>query len=121
MKYITTAATLLNSGGYIAARGVTVIDHGNRISIGRDDYPKTEVVITDSRITSKNGKWEVILPFSSALKQARNRIKLTQKEAAALLETPPRTYWEWENEKTTPSAIAQEGALARLSRKSSEK
>jgi hypothetical protein len=37
MKTITTKGTLINGEGYIEAHGVTVIDHGDTISIGRPD------------------------------------------------------------------------------------
>lgn len=53
--------------------------------------------------------------FSERLKSERERLGLTQAGAAALLDIPARTYWEWEAEKTTPYAITQEGALRRLS------
>lgn len=54
------------------------------------------------------------MAFSDKLKSERTRLGFTQPEAAAFLDTPARTYWEWENAKTEPPAIAQEGALARL-------
>jgi DNA-binding XRE family transcriptional regulator len=54
------------------------------------------------------------MSFSDQLKKERERLGLTQAQAASLIEVPARTYWEWEAEKTTPYAITQEGALARL-------
>lgn len=54
------------------------------------------------------------MSFADTLKSERQRLGLTQAEAAALLSSPDRTYWEWENAKTEPPAIAQEGALRRL-------
>lgn len=59
--------------------------------------------------------------FASQLKSERTRLGLRQPEAAALLELPDRTYWEYENGKTVPHAIAQEGALARLAKLKSKK
>jgi DNA-binding XRE family transcriptional regulator len=55
------------------------------------------------------------MKFADQLKHERERLGLTQAGAAALLDVPARTYWEWEAEKTTPYAITQEGALRRLS------
>lgn len=54
------------------------------------------------------------MSFAEQLKTQRQRLGLTQSEAAAALELPARTYWEYENGKTVPQAITQEGALARL-------
>lgn len=54
------------------------------------------------------------MSFADQLKSERDRLGLTQAEAAALLDVPSRTYWEWENEKTTPYAVTQEGCLSRL-------
>ena len=63
MKYITTTGTLINGEGQIEAHGVTVIDHGATVSIGRSEYPKFELEITDEKITSKvaSPAWEVLL------------------------------------------------------------
>ena len=52
--------------------------------------------------------------FADQLASHRRRLRLTQAAAAALLDIPARTYWEWEKGKTEPPAVAQEGALARL-------
>lgn len=54
------------------------------------------------------------MTFAEQLKTERKRLGLTQPEAAGLLSVPDRTYWEWENAKTEPPEIAQEGALARI-------
>ena len=54
------------------------------------------------------------MSFAETLKTERQRLGLTQAEAATLLSSPDRTYWEWENGKTEPPAIAQEGAIRRL-------
>jgi transcriptional regulator with XRE-family HTH domain len=56
--------------------------------------------------------------FGQRLKAARKRAGLTQEKAAAVLEIPSRTYWQWENDsgKSAPPPITQEGALARLER-----
>lgn len=52
--------------------------------------------------------------FCDQLKTERERLGITQAQAASLIEVPARTYWEWEAEKTTPYPITQEGALQRL-------
>lgn len=54
------------------------------------------------------------MTFARYLQSERKRLFVTQAEAAEILEVPARTYWEWENAKTEPQKIAQEGALARL-------
>lgn len=61
------------------------------------------------------------MKFSEQLKSARKRLGFTQSEAAAILEIPARTYWEWEAGKTEPHKITQEGALARLKSKTNPK
>lgn len=52
--------------------------------------------------------------FALALELHRDRLGLTQAEAAALLDVSPRVYWKWEKSKGDTLAITQEGALARL-------
>lgn len=54
------------------------------------------------------------MSFADQLKQERERLGITQAQAASLIAVPDRTYWEWEAGKTTPYAITQEGALTRL-------
>ena len=54
------------------------------------------------------------MKFAKQLKQERERLGITQAQAASLLDVSARTYWEWEASKTTPYAITQEGALGRL-------
>ena len=54
------------------------------------------------------------MSFAETLKKERQRLRLTQAEAAALLDTAARTYWEYEAGKTTPTEPYQEGAKARL-------
>lgn len=56
------------------------------------------------------------MDFASQLLAERKRLGLRQPEVAAALELPDRTYWEYENGKTVPHAIAQEGALTRLAK-----
>ena len=56
------------------------------------------------------------MTFPEKLKAHRKRLGLTQADLATLLEVPARTHWEWEAGKTTPYAITQEGALARLTK-----
>ena len=53
------------------------------------------------------------MSFADQLKQERERLGITQAQAASLLDVPARTYWEWESGKTEPHTITQEGALAR--------
>lgn len=54
------------------------------------------------------------MTFSQKLKTERIRLGLTQVQAAALLDVPARTYWGWEYGEVVPSAITQEGAMARM-------
>lgn len=56
------------------------------------------------------------MSFAEKLKTERKRLRLTQPEAAASLDLKDRTYWEYESGATEPPTIAQEGALARLSK-----
>ena len=57
-----------------------------------------------------------IKPFRHALKAERIRTGITQKKAAEILAMSPRTYEDWEAGYSTPSILAQEGALARLAK-----
>lgn len=52
--------------------------------------------------------------FALALQQHRDRLGLTQAEAAALCEVSPRVWWKWENSGGDTLAVTQEGVLARL-------
>ena len=54
------------------------------------------------------------MKFANQLKTERERLGITQAQAASLLDVPARTHWEWESGKTTPHAVTQEGALQRL-------
>jgi DNA-binding XRE family transcriptional regulator len=54
------------------------------------------------------------MSFPCRLKQERERLEITQAQAASLLSIAKRTYCDWEYGITTPSEVAQEGALARL-------
>lgn len=56
------------------------------------------------------------MSFAAQLKAERQRLGLTQAEAAAILDVGKRTLEHWEEESRTPLAIAQEGALARLAK-----
>lgn len=51
--------------------------------------------------------------FAEILKIERQRLGLTQAEAAAMLSVKPRTIWKWENG-IPPLELTQEGALRRL-------
>jgi DNA-binding XRE family transcriptional regulator len=54
------------------------------------------------------------MSFADELKQERERLGITQAQAASLLSIAKRTYCDWEYGITTPPEVAQEGALARL-------
>lgn len=51
MKTVSDSATAFDAQGYIQNHGVTVIDHGDTISIGACEYPKGELEIADGQIT----------------------------------------------------------------------
>jgi len=55
-----------------------------------------------------------VVDFADRLIAERERLGLSQVEAAELLSIPARTYWGWENGDTVPAEICQEGALARM-------
>lgn len=56
-------------------------------------------------------------PFAMRLKYERERIKITQSEAVALLgDISFEAYSKWERGLSTPAEITQEGALMRLAR-----
>lgn len=59
---------------------------------------------------------EPMAGFCHRLQMWRHRLGLTQAEAAHLLDTPERTYWEYEKGKTEPLLPYQEGAIARFQR-----
>jgi DNA-binding XRE family transcriptional regulator len=52
--------------------------------------------------------------FAVALKIHRDRLGLTQAEAATLLEVSPRVYWQWEKGMSNALVVTMEGVLARL-------
>lgn len=52
--------------------------------------------------------------FAAALQMHRDRLSLTQAEAAALCEVSPRAWWKWENAKGDTLPVTQEGVIARL-------
>jgi transcriptional regulator with XRE-family HTH domain len=54
--------------------------------------------------------------FSEQLLHYRSKLGLTQAEMARLLEISPRTYWNWEERKTTTMPVARDGALYRIAR-----
>lgn len=53
------------------------------------------------------------MTFAEQLQKHRQRLQLTQSEAAALLDVSRRTYEYWEIDRV-PLAVTQEGVLARL-------
>lgn len=54
------------------------------------------------------------MSFADQLKAQRARLGLTQAEAAAALDVSFEAVSKWERSLSTPSAITQEGAIARL-------
>jgi DNA-binding transcriptional regulator YiaG len=56
------------------------------------------------------------MSFANQLKQERQRLSLTQAEAAAILEVSKSALEKWEAGQKTPKALMREGALARLAR-----
>lgn len=52
--------------------------------------------------------------FACAMKLHRDRLKITQKEAATILEVSPRVIWKWENEQGETLYPTQHGALVIL-------
>ena len=55
------------------------------------------------------------MSFAAELKAARERLGLTQAEAASLLGVSFEAVSKWERGLSTPAEITQEGARARLS------
>lgn len=51
--------------------------------------------------------------FADQLKSERERLGLTQAEAATALQVSPRAIWKWEHG-DEPLAVTAEGVLARL-------
>jgi len=56
------------------------------------------------------------MSFADKLKTERQRLSLTQAEAAAILEVSKSALEKWEAAQKTPKLLMQEGALARLAR-----
>lgn len=56
------------------------------------------------------------MSFAEKLKAERLRLGLTQPQAAEVLWLSNRVYWDYENAKSLPEEITQEGALARLAK-----
>lgn len=54
------------------------------------------------------------MTFSEQLLSARQRLGITQPEAAALIGISPRTYCAWELGEVTPLPYQQEGTLGRM-------
>jgi transcriptional regulator with XRE-family HTH domain len=54
------------------------------------------------------------MTFADQLRKERQRLRLTQAEAADLLEVSFEVVSKWERELTEPAKITQEGALLRL-------
>lgn len=52
--------------------------------------------------------------FAAALRMHRERLGLTQAEAAQLLGVSPRAIWKWENEEGNCLTVTMEGVIARL-------
>lgn len=60
------------------------------------------------------------MSFAEQIKAERQRLGLTQTEAAGLLEVSPRAIWQWEAGKE-PITLTKEGALARLRKAKAKK
>jgi transcriptional regulator with XRE-family HTH domain len=58
--------------------------------------------------------------FSEILKSERERLGLTQAEAADLLNVSPRAIWKWEHG-DEPLAVTAEGVIARLKKAKAKK
>ena len=58
--------------------------------------------------------------FAAQLKAERQRLGLTQAEAARLLQISPRALWQWEHGEE-PMPVTREGALARLRKTKSKR
>jgi len=54
------------------------------------------------------------MSFADQLKQERERLGLTQAQAASLLSVSKSVLAKWEIDDRTPLSITQEGALSRL-------
>jgi len=54
------------------------------------------------------------MSFAATIKQERERLGITQAQAASLLGVSKSVIEKWEADTRTPLAITQEGALARL-------
>jgi DNA-binding XRE family transcriptional regulator len=52
--------------------------------------------------------------FSAALRSHRERLGLTQTQAAKLCEVSSRVWWKWENSDGDSLPVTMEGVLARL-------
>lgn len=52
--------------------------------------------------------------FALAIKLHRDRLGITQAEAATLLDVSPRVLWKWENQGGDTLAVTMEGVIARL-------
>lgn len=60
------------------------------------------------------------MTFAEQLKSERERLGLTQAEAADLVGVSPRAIWKWEHG-DEPLAVTAEGVLARLKRAKAKK
>jgi hypothetical protein len=61
METITTNGILINGEGYIESHGVTVIDHGDTISIGSTEHDKEGLIFGRDYIESKTSGWKINL------------------------------------------------------------
>lgn len=57
-KLLTETGTLY-CDGYIAKRGITVIDRGTTLSLGGTDHARDDLEIGDGRVTSRLAGWEI--------------------------------------------------------------
>jgi DNA-binding transcriptional regulator YiaG len=61
------------------------------------------------------------MTFAHQIKQSRERLGLTQAQAASLLDISKSTLEKWEAGVKTPKPLTQEGAFARLAKQKPSK
>lgn len=62
MRILSTNAATYNEDGYMQQTGLTVIDHGETLTIGNSgEISKNDLIIIGGLITSKVSTWQVTL------------------------------------------------------------
>jgi DNA-binding transcriptional regulator YiaG len=61
------------------------------------------------------------MTFAHQIKQSRERLGLTQAQAASLLDISKSTLEKWEAGVKTPKPLTQEGALSRMGKHKAKK